>query len=175
MTCLRQSHRAINVLIARNDSRALYAKPAFCAYITACDRREEATERRVYVRGTQRGCWPAHFWMTLLRMRYLLSTPRDRPPFPRNWLHASFHAIYSRARSVAFHRREARYWLCLSTESTWLSSSTATRSSLASEIQDVQHLSFADASVAPGISFTSLINDTRKDIQFFKNTINFVI
>lgn len=71
-------------------------------------------KRRVYIRTrvrgtyTQQGCWPAHFWMTLLRMRYLLSTPQDRPffpppvphltpfPFPSNWLHASFHAAYSR-------------------------------------------------------------------------------
>jgi len=34
---------------------------------------------------------------------------------PRNWLHASFHAIYSRPDRSLFIHREGRYWLCLST------------------------------------------------------------
>lgn len=59
------------------------------------------TEPRSYVNVqnfAQRGCWPAHFRMTLLRKRYLLSTPRALS----NWLHASFHAFYSTNR-LSFH------------------------------------------------------------------------
>jgi len=101
------SHFAVFTIISLRDQRinrakwlrVRYAGQHYGAMYVRSMRRQDARVRAcTSATHTQRGCWPAHFWMTLLRMRYLLSTPRDRPPpFPRNWLHASFHAIYSRS------------------------------------------------------------------------------
>lgn len=81
-----------------------------------CDRRCDATGRAcTSATHTQRGCWPAHFWMTLLRMRYLLSTPRDRLPLPV----IDYTRLFTRSIHGPIGRFSAswgRYWLCLSTE-----------------------------------------------------------
>ena len=72
-----------------------------------------ATVSRSYVNVqdfAQQGCWPAHFRMTLLRKRYLLSTSR---PSLIDYTHLFTRSIQPIA--SLFISVESRYWLCLST------------------------------------------------------------
>lgn len=124
--------------------------------------RGDATRRTRVRTRAQRGCWPAHFWMTLLRMRYLLSTPRDRPP-PLPHPVIDYTRLFTRSIhgpiGPLFIRREGRYWLCLSTsywEPRGASSDKITWSwnETDNTPADAQHLSFVRRARAP-VDFTS--------------------